>query len=117
MNRKAIRKPESTPAETSNQVQAIRAVQTASEFPEAAAAVETLSPAIIRWSKIFAVLVPLSMLAVMVVMISSKLGHEGMSGFEGETAPRLSAVWRLSYSFCLVPCSPKYKPWIRSAII
>ncbi|MCY9661409.1 hypothetical protein P5G65_31875 [Paenibacillus chondroitinus] len=83
MNRKAIRKPESTSAEASNQVQAIRVVQAASEFPEAAATVETLSPAVIRWSKVFAVLVPLSMLAVMVVMILSKLGHKGMSGFEG----------------------------------
>lgn len=84
MNRKAIRQPERS-SETPDNVQAIRSVQTssASEFPEAAATVETLSPSVVRWSKIFAVLVPLSMLAVMVVMIMSKMGHEGMSGFEG----------------------------------
>lgn len=35
------------------------------------------------WSKLFAVLVPLSMLAVMFYMISTKLGSGRMGGFEG----------------------------------
>jgi len=35
------------------------------------------------WSKLFAVLVPLSMLSVMVFMISTKLGSGRMGGFEG----------------------------------
>ncbi|MFC7061998.1 hypothetical protein [Halobacillus seohaensis] len=36
-----------------------------------------------KWSKIFAVLVPLSMLAVMIYMISTKLTSGRMGGFEG----------------------------------
>ncbi|UOR11560.1 hypothetical protein [Halobacillus amylolyticus] len=36
-----------------------------------------------RWSKIFAVIVPLSMLAVMIYMVSTKLGSGRMGGFEG----------------------------------
>ncbi|MCP3027995.1 hypothetical protein [Halobacillus sp. A5] len=36
-----------------------------------------------RWSKIFAVLVPLSMLAVMIYMVSTKLDSGRMGGFEG----------------------------------
>lgn len=35
------------------------------------------------WSKLFAVLVPLSMLSVMVFMVSTKLGSGRMGGFEG----------------------------------
>ncbi|WP_181349666.1 hypothetical protein [Thalassobacillus sp. CUG 92003] len=35
------------------------------------------------WSKLFAILVPLSMLAVMIYMVSTKLGSGRMGGFEG----------------------------------
>lgn len=52
-------------------------------FSEAAAAVETLDPSVVKWSKLFAVLVPAAMLGVMVVMIASKFGASGMGGFEG----------------------------------
>ncbi|MFD2922455.1 hypothetical protein [Halobacillus naozhouensis] len=36
-----------------------------------------------KWSKVFAVLVPLSMLAVMIYMVSTKLSSGRMGGFEG----------------------------------
>ncbi|TDF93244.1 hypothetical protein [Paenibacillus piri] len=82
LNRKEIRKPVA-----SNQEDAAMHKQAASdaamvEYAEAAAAVETLNPSVNKWSKLFSVLVPLSMLAVMIVMIASKFGS-GMGGFEG----------------------------------
>jgi hypothetical protein len=81
MHRKAIRKSE-TPFnqhESGN----IRPVQESTEYAQAAAAVETLPPNILKWSKIFSILVPLSMLAVMAVMAASKFGGTNMGGFEG----------------------------------
>lgn len=80
MHRKAIRKTESpvVQGEFGNS----RPLAETAEFAQAAAAVETLPPNILKWSKIFAVLVPLSMLAVMVVMAASKFG-KNMGGFEG----------------------------------
>ncbi|WP_406944994.1 hypothetical protein ACJA3J_18915 [Halobacillus sp. SY10] len=44
---------------------------------------ETTSSRVHVWSKVFAVLVPLSMLAVMIYMVSTKLGSGRMGGFEG----------------------------------
>ncbi|WP_317890131.1 hypothetical protein [Paenibacillus sabuli] len=52
------------------------------EYAEAAAAVETLDPKMQKWAKLFALLVPLSMLGVMIVMILSKFGG-GWGSFEG----------------------------------
>lgn len=83
MNRKAIRKPDTAPVETQEKVQAINHSVTTVEYPEAAAALETLNPSVVRWGKVFAVLVPLSMLIVMAVMAASKFGGSGMGGFEG----------------------------------
>ncbi|MFC6226652.1 hypothetical protein ACFQI7_02440 [Paenibacillus allorhizosphaerae] len=82
MNRKAIRKAGATDVLEEAKVPS-SAVSTV-EYAEAAAAVETLHPSVIRWSKIFAVLVPLSMLIVMAVMAASKFGGgSAMGGFEG----------------------------------
>jgi hypothetical protein len=53
------------------------------EFAEAAAATETLPPNLLKWSKILAVLVPLSMLGVIIVMAMSKFGGQSMGGLEG----------------------------------
>lgn len=82
MVRKGIRKPvlENAPAD----VVAMPAQEPAMSeaFAEAAMTVETLSPADQKWSKLFAALVPLSMLAVMIVMIISKFGS-GLGSFEG----------------------------------
>lgn len=50
---------------------------------EAAAAVETLHPSAEKWSRLFAVIVPLSMLGIIGVMAASKFGKSGMGGFEG----------------------------------
>jgi hypothetical protein len=73
MNRKAIQKPSKAGlTEATNVVHA-----------EAAAASETLHPSTVKWSKLFSVLVPLSMLAVIVVMATSKLGGGKFGGFEG----------------------------------
>ncbi|WP_424446617.1 hypothetical protein [Paenibacillus xerothermodurans] len=82
MHRKAIRKPSEHTAP--QDITTVAAPQPATaEFAEAAAAVETLPPSTVRWSKIFALLVPLSMLGVMTVMAVSKFGSSSMGGFEG----------------------------------
>ncbi|MED1792268.1 hypothetical protein [Brevibacillus nitrificans] len=80
MHRKAIRRADAPLVQ--NQVVEFRSVEETPEFAQAAAAVETLPPNILKWSKIFAVLVPLSMLGVMIVMAASKFGSS-MGGFEG----------------------------------
>ncbi|MEC2131266.1 hypothetical protein P9G84_20280 [Brevibacillus centrosporus] len=80
MHRKAIRRADAPLVQ--NQVVEFRSVEETPEFAQAAAAVETLPPNILKWSKIFAVLVPLSMLGVMIVMAASKFGSN-MGGFEG----------------------------------
>ncbi len=59
-----------------------KAEQQEPSYAEAAATTETLAPSLQRWSKIFAVAVPLSMLAIMIVMAASKLGS-GLGSFEG----------------------------------
>lgn len=84
MHRKAIRKADapivSQAGETGNSVPTL----VTEDFAEAAAAVETLPPNVLKWSKIFSILVPLSMLAVMIVMAASKFGGAAaMGGFEG----------------------------------
>ncbi|GGF94588.1 hypothetical protein [Paenibacillus abyssi] len=84
MNRKAIRKV----VTSDSVVQEITSVKSAKEtesveYAEAAAAVETLEPSLLKWSKLFAMLVPLSMLGVMIVMIISKFGGTGLGSFEG----------------------------------
>jgi hypothetical protein len=83
MYRKAIRKSDATAPEVNEKVTAMEPKAVTTEYAEAAAAVETLSPSVLRWSKIFAILVPLSMLGVMIVMASSKFGGANMGGFEG----------------------------------
>jgi hypothetical protein len=80
MTRKAIRK--STSFELKEIKSEEKAVKT-KEYAEAAATVETLHPSVLKWSKLFAVLVPLSMLAVIIVMAASKFGGSKMGGFEG----------------------------------
>ncbi|MED1951299.1 hypothetical protein [Brevibacillus centrosporus] len=80
MHRKAIRRADAPLVQ--NQVVEFRSAEETQEFAQAAAAVETLPPNILKWSKIFAVLVPLSMLGVMIVMAASKFGSN-MGGFEG----------------------------------
>lgn len=83
MNRKAIRKPALEGVNVSNVVSVEpKTGRDEAAYAEAAAAVETLEPSIVKWSKLFAVLVPLSMLGVMVVMILSKFGG-GLGSFEG----------------------------------
>ncbi|OXM82879.1 hypothetical protein [Paenibacillus rigui] len=83
MHRKAIRKADAPVAaheqETGNSVPTL----VSRDFAEAAAAVETLPPNVLKWSKVFSILVPLSMLAVMIVMAASKFGGGAMGGFEG----------------------------------
>lgn len=84
MNRKAIRKV----AASDSVVQEITSVKSAKEkesveYAEAAAALETIEPSLLKWSKLFALLVPLSMLGVMIVMIISKFGGTGLGSFEG----------------------------------
>lgn len=76
MNRKLIAKPGSVGSEAKLMI-------TPQAHAEAAAAVETLHPSVEKWSKIFAVIVPLSMLAIIGVMTASKFGQTGMGGFEG----------------------------------
>jgi hypothetical protein len=81
LNRKAIRKPVTTEARE-EQTATIKTQMTA-EYLEAAAAIETVDPTVHKWSKFFSVLVPLSMLAVIIVMAASKFGGTSMGGFEG----------------------------------
>lgn len=64
------------------------AVKRASEesdaaLAEAALTVESVHPSMRRWSKIFAVLVPVSMLMIMVVMTISKFSDGALGSFEG----------------------------------
>jgi hypothetical protein len=81
MHRKAIRKPVATDIQLSGGIDEPKS-HLSVEYAEAAAAVETVSPANQKYGKLFAVLVPLSMLAVMIVMAASKFGSS-MGGFEG----------------------------------
>jgi hypothetical protein len=81
MNRKAIRKPGTADVNMDNSLN--NNMEQKIAHAEAAAAVETVDPSITKWSKIFAVLVPLSMLAVILVMATSKLGGGSFGGFEG----------------------------------
>jgi hypothetical protein len=82
MHRKAIRKPAATDIQFSGAIDEPKSHLTP-EYAEAAAAVETVSPANQKYGKLFAVLVPLSMLVVMIVMAASKFGGKSMGGFEG----------------------------------
>jgi hypothetical protein len=84
MHRKAIRKPAAfgSDIQLSGGMDEPKSHLTV-EYAEAAAALETVSPTNQKWSKLFAVLVPLSMLAVMIVMATSKFGGSAMGGFEG----------------------------------
>lgn len=83
MHRKAIRKQEAASGvQDATPIGEPKAAETV-EYAEAAAAVETLSPALLKWSKALSVIVPLSMLGVMIVMAASKFGGAGMGGFEG----------------------------------
>jgi hypothetical protein len=77
MNRKSIGK--STSESNSSNVES---VHRGAEL-EAAAAVESLDPKMEKWSKFFAVFVPLSMLVIVVVMASTKFGGSSFGGFEG----------------------------------
>lgn len=81
MHRKAIRKTDAK--ETLDSHAAAQPIVLSPEYAEAAATVETLDPATERWSKIFAVAVPVAMLLIMIVMAASKFGKSGMGGFEG----------------------------------
>jgi hypothetical protein len=82
MHRKAIRKPV---ADSDTQLSGGIEPKThlTVEYAEAAAAIETVGSTNQKYSKFFAVLVPLSMLIVMIVMAASKFGGSSMGGFEG----------------------------------
>jgi hypothetical protein len=82
MHRKAIRKTVNTDIQLSVGVDEPKS-HLSVEYAEAAAAVETVSPSNQKYGKLFAVLVPLSMLVVMIVMAASKFGGASMGGFEG----------------------------------
>jgi hypothetical protein len=82
MQRRAIRKPVATDIQLSGGIDEPKSHLTV-EYAEAAAAIETVSPANQKYGKLFAVLVPLSMLVVMIVMAASKFGGTSMGGFEG----------------------------------
>jgi hypothetical protein len=75
MNRKAIRQPNSSEELVSDEAK--------KAYAEAAAAVESVDPSMRKWSKLFSVLVPLSMLGVMVIMAASKFSGGSFGGFEG----------------------------------
>lgn len=75
VNRKSIRKPESANLTQETELNLAHA--------EAAATVEEVNPSIKKWSKLFAVLVPLSMLAIVIVMATSKFGGGSFGGYEG----------------------------------
>ncbi|WP_248926948.1 hypothetical protein [Paenibacillus hamazuiensis] len=81
MTRRQIRKAAAPDAEAS--VHAGQPDLQTREYAEAAAAVETLHPSVLKWSKLFSVIVPLSMLGIMAVMAASKFGGSGMGGLEG----------------------------------
>jgi hypothetical protein len=82
MHRKAIRKTVNTDIQLSVGVDEPKS-HLSVEYAEAAAAVETVSPSNQKYGKLFAVLVPLSMLVVMIVMAASKFGGASKGGFEG----------------------------------
>ncbi|AJY76473.1 hypothetical protein [Paenibacillus beijingensis] len=82
MVRKGIRKPALGSAPADVVAMPTQEPAMSEGFAEAAMTVETIAPADEKWSKLFAALVPLSMLAVMVVMIISKFGS-GLGSFEG----------------------------------
>jgi hypothetical protein len=77
MNRKDIKKPGTADVHNENNMNE----EQKSAYVEAAATVESLHPSLTKWSKLFAVLVPLSMLGVIIVMATSKINGGG--GFEG----------------------------------
>ncbi|WP_066173864.1 hypothetical protein [Bacillus marinisedimentorum] len=84
MVRQTITKPDSE--ESKIQVKALEALSGKGAVPaEVSATSESAQYEDRRekWGKIFAVLVPLSLLAVMIYMFSTKLGGESMTGFEG----------------------------------
>lgn len=81
--RKKISTPESE--EALNELKIIQSIDANSQAAEELSAASDNNPVKINinfWSKLFAVLVPLSMLAVMLYMISTKFGGR-MGGFEG----------------------------------
>lgn len=85
MNRKAIRATVTNEGENADRGigPGEHGDERQAEYVEAAAAVETLDPSLQKWSKLFAALVPLSMLGVMVVMAISKFGGAPFGSFEG----------------------------------
>lgn len=83
MNRKSIRKVAGASDSVVHVLGESKGQMESIEYAEAAAAVETLDPSVQKWSKLFAILVPLSMLAIMVIMIMSKFGGTGLGSFEG----------------------------------
>ncbi|MFS0723551.1 hypothetical protein [Paenibacillus sp. 1P07SE] len=83
MNRRSIRTPITAGQGATATIVNVKPAEEneSTHLGEVAAAVETLEPRMERWSKLFAILVPLSMLSVMIVMIISKFG--GLGSFEG----------------------------------
>lgn len=82
--RKTIRKPNSEISE--KELALINPVNTHSGTDEIAATAESTAvkkKSREKWGKFFAVIVPLSLLAVMVFMFSTKFGPSNMGGFEG----------------------------------
>ncbi|WP_025333864.1 hypothetical protein [Paenibacillus sabinae] len=61
-------------------------------YAEAAAAVDTLDPSMMKWSKLFAVLVPLAMFGVMAVMVVSKFSGSGGALIGGDGAAFIGGV-------------------------
>lgn len=82
MNRKSITSGLSQ--ETSADLLSIKkTTESDPALAEAALAAESVDPSMHKWGKFFAVLVPVSMLAIMVVMIISKFSEGAIGSFEG----------------------------------
>lgn len=83
--RKTIRKPNSELSRNElNQIQGLSSNDLAeAEVSVTVEQTEINGEAREKWGKLFAVIVPLSMLAVMIYMFSTKIGSASMGGFEG----------------------------------
>jgi len=80
LNRKQIKEPLSV---SDSDAVAENLIINSAEQSEVAATLEEATPYMQKWSKILALLVPLSMLGVMIVMAVSKFGNGGLEGGDG----------------------------------
>jgi hypothetical protein len=83
VNRKSIAKP-GTMEETALLTAGKSAGASSGErMPEAALAAETIDPSMRKWARAFAVIVPAAMLAIMIIMILSKVTDGAIGSMEG----------------------------------